>query len=127
MKSWLCPQGHKNALADATCFLCGAQSTVKVKEAKTIQKTSDKREEQMKLYLKKASVWLKGKVCLMCDLEGKKNTDVQPHHKQGREGDLLLDFSKIIPLCPKHHAWATEHSKEAIALGVSIARNQKEA
>jgi hypothetical protein len=125
MKSWLCPEGHKNDYSSEKCFLCGSVSTVRVKEAKGPKKNSDKREEQMKLYLKKASLWKKGKTCLMCDWEGKKNTDVTPHHQKGREGELLLDFSKIIPLCPKHHAWATEHSKEAIELGISLPRNQK--
>lgn len=123
MKGWICKQGHKNDADSVVCFLCGGESTVKIKESLWVKKNSDKRAEQMKLYLKKAAIWKKGKICLMCDWEGKNNTDVTPHHQQGRGGDLLLDFKKIVPLCLKHHVWVTEHSKEAIELGISLPRN----
>ena len=125
MKSWICSCGVKNDYDSAACYVCGKASNVKVKEYKGLERRSDKRAEQESLFAKKVAVWKKGKVCVMCDWEGKKNTNITPHHKQGRDGDLLLDFTKIIPLCVKHHGWATEHSNEAIALGISLPRNSR--
>lgn len=94
-----------------------------MKEPKPIRKNSKSREAQMNEYLKKVAKWKKGKICLMCDWEGKKNTDISCHHMGGKEGALLLDHTKWIPLCFTHHTWATEHSKEAIELGISLPRN----
>jgi len=43
------------------------------------------------------------------------------HHKQGR-GKHLLDVDTWLAVCPSCHHWITEHSKEAIALGLSTSR-----
>lgn len=87
------------------------------------KRVSDKRQEQNDVYFKMVEEWRVGKICVMCDWGGKKNTNITPHHQEGREGERLKDFTKIIPLCIKHHNWATEHSKEAIELGISLPRN----
>lgn len=123
MKSWICPRGHKNDIDDATCYLCGAASTVKPKEEKGIKKASDHRANQLAKYNAEVEKWKKGKCCVMCDWEGKKNTNITCHHMQGKEGALLLDKSKWVPLCIVHHVWVSEHSKEAIELGISLLRN----
>lgn len=88
------------------------------------KKVSDKRAAQLKDYNSQVEEWKKDKTCLMCDWEGLKKPCEHAHHSAGREGDRLLDFTKLVPLCAKHHIWATEHSKEAIELGISLPRNQ---
>lgn len=45
------------------------------------------------------------------------------HHMAGRSGDLLCDTEKWLVVCYKCHAWITEHSKEAIEMGLSLRRN----
>lgn len=47
----------------------------------------------------------------------------QVHHKAGRTGSLYLDVSKWLAICHECHTWATEHSKEAIEMGISERRN----
>lgn len=93
------------------------------KEPTYLNKVSDKRSIQLQQYNSKVERWKKGKNCLMCDWEGVKKPCEHAHHQEGREGNRLLDFTKIVPLCAKHHIWVTEHSKEAIELGISLPRN----
>jgi len=47
-----------------------------------------------------------------------------PHHMEGRDTvELLLDMSKWLAVCESCHGWITDHSKEAIAMGLSLRRN----
>jgi len=45
------------------------------------------------------------------------------HHMAGRLGDDLLDVGNFLPVCHRCHTWINEHSKEAIARGLSLRRN----
>lgn len=87
------------------------------------KKQSDKRAAQVNEYNAKVKKWKEGKTCVMCDWEGLKKPCEHAHHPAGREGERLLNFSELVPLCAKHHIWVTEHSKEAIELGISKPRN----
>lgn len=84
---------------------------------------SEKRKGQLDEYNAKVKKWKEGKTCVMCDWEGLKKPCEHAHHPAGREGERLLNFAELVPLCAKHHIWVTEHSKEAIELGVSLPRN----
>jgi len=73
--------------------------------------------------LKKA--WLpKHKVC-EAQLPGCTQTTTEVHHMEGREGALLLDTTKWLGVCHNCHQRITEHSREAIELGLSLPRNRK--
>lgn len=98
-----------------------SQPTVAQRPLKRISST---RRPDVDRYNREVSIWKRGKICLMCEWDGLKKPCEHCHHAQGREGALLLDKSKWVPLCAKHHIWVTEHSKEAIALGISLPRNQ---
>lgn len=88
-----------------------------------IKKVSPKRKEENTRYSRDVKKWKQGKFCVMCDWQGWKNTNVTNHHQMGRTNALLNDQTKWLPLCLKHHEWATKHSKEAIELGISLPRN----
>ncbi len=62
---------------------------------------------------------------LVCEakLKGCSQKATQVHHKQGRDGALLIDISKWLPVCHNCHSWITEHSAESIELGLSLKRN----
>lgn len=48
----------------------------------------------------------------------------QVHHMEGRDTiERLLDTNKWMAVCPPCHRWITDHSKEAIAMGLSMRRN----
>lgn len=96
-----------------------------VKPVKPLRKASVKRQKQLDEYNAQVKEWKKGKICVMCDWEGKTKPCEHAHHPAGREGGRLLNFTELIPLCAKHHIWVTEHSKEAIELGISLPRNGK--
>ena len=49
----------------------------------------------------------------------------QIHHKQGRRGILLIMSKLFSYLCHNCHDFCTEHSKEAIEIGLSLPRNSK--
>lgn len=93
------------------------------KSPKPLRKVSEHRQPELDRYRREVAIWKKGKICLMCDWEGLKKPCEECHHAQGREGALLMDKSKWVPLCGKHHTWVTRHSKEAIALGISLVRS----
>ncbi len=96
------------------------KATPIAKATKPIKKRSEKRATEEQIYGKLVAVWKKGKTCavegcgLPCD---------DCHHQAGKEGALLLDASKWLPMCRGHHTYFTEHSAEAIELGYSLNRN----
>lgn len=48
------------------------------------------------------------------------------HHKKGRVGDNYLNMTTWLAACHNCHHWITEHSKEAIELGLSTSRLKKD-
>lgn len=95
-----------------------------VKERKSLKKVSDKRKPELDRYNREVAIWKRGRYCRMCEWAGLMKHCDHAHHAAGREGKLLMDKSKWVPLCGLHHIWVTEHSKEAIELGISLPRNQ---
>ncbi len=75
-------------------------------------------------YAKLRKKWItEHKIC-EAHLKGCKQAANQVHHKQGREGSLMLDTSKWLAVCHNCHMWITEHSNESIEMGLSLKRNQ---
>ena len=48
------------------------------------------------------------------------------HHRRGRKGILLILSAYFGYMCRNCHSWCTHHSKEAKALGLSLAINNNE-
>lgn len=90
------------------------------KATKPIKKRSEKRATEEGIYSKLVAVWKKGKTCAV---EGCGLPCADCHHMQGREGALLLDTSKWLPVCAEHHAQITVDSAWAIREGYSLNRN----
>lgn len=103
---------------------------IKIKtKPKQIAKVSGKLAAALKVYSKKAEVWLRDKRCAVWPSE--KATEV--HHKMGRVGyadewarqhdiPLLIDERYWLPVSREGHVKITKQSKWAIERGFSILR-----
>lgn len=89
-----------------------------------VKKASDKRAGETKQYLKLRKVFLEANPACMARLEGCTRHAEAVHHKAGREGRLLLDVSKWLPICNSCHLYVTESSSEAVELGLSESRHK---
>ena len=101
-------------------FLCSAYCAIqykiegkKNKESKNalkpINRVSDKRKKQEAVYSVVRKQHLKYyPVCELCGSE-----TVEIHHKNGRNGERLIDANYFMTVCRKHHTWIHEHPKEA--------------
>ena len=87
---------------------------------KPIPKVSEHRKQELKEYAKDPIP--EGQVC---EFPGCSKKATDKHHPAGRQGKRLNGKKKY--LCRKHHDWITEHSKEAIEMGLSEFRNRKSA
>lgn len=99
------------------------------KKVYKIKPRSTKRAKQEQEYNKKRKKILAERPICECgriDENGKvcDRPATEIHHQKGRIGSLLTDERYMLPINAECHIWATEHSKEAIAQGVSIRRNK---
>lgn len=81
-----------------------------------VRHASKKRAALLRIYAKRRRMFLEANPFCRC---GRPATEV--HHMAGR-GALLLEESKWKALCHTCHHWATEHPREAIAVGLSLPR-----
>lgn len=98
----------------------------KPKKQKPIAKVSVKRKEKNKEYKILSSYFLSENTLCLAKIKGtctQKATEV--HHKAGRSGTNFLDTKTWLPICSRCHHWITEHSAQAIELGLSTSRNKK--
>jgi hypothetical protein len=89
-----------------------------------IKKVSLKRSDSLKEYRVESAIFIKENPVCGMNLPGCTKKATQVHHKKGRENDLLLKKEFWMPGCDSCHTWCTEHSKEAIELGLSISRHK---
>lgn len=99
----------------------GKPQFVLKRQNKPIAKASKKRLVELRNYSVLRKDYLKDFPNCQAKLEGckKKATDI--HHQVGR-GANLNNTDTWISICRPCHVWVTEHSKEAIELGLSISR-----
>ncbi len=88
-----------------------------------IRPVSLRRSDQLKEYSRERKWWLvlpENRFCVVAAsgilhplgiAQKVRTTDV--HHKDGREGKLLLDKSKWLAVCRPGHTWIHDHSNEA--------------
>lgn len=89
------------------------------------KKIADKRRSEISLYTKERKLYLAVNKQCLASLHGCTKVATDVHHKKGRENKLLLDKQYWLPVCRSCHDWITEHSKEAIEMGLSVSRHQK--
>ena len=95
-----------------------------LKPTKTkIKQVSEPRKKKLKGYTQLRKEWLPNHPDCEANLSGCTKESTQVHHKQGREGDLLLDTTKWLAICDNCHIFITDNSKIAIELGLSLRRN----
>ncbi len=109
------------------CASCNAaerkrvKNKMKVKVVEPIRKVADKRAGQLREYSKLRKEYLA--LYPVCEVEDCNEMATEIHHQRGAEGERLLDTNFFFAVCRAHHTHYTEHSKEAIELGVSLPRN----
>jgi hypothetical protein len=84
---------------------------------------SDKRVKELAQYRKENRQFLKDNPT--CQVPGCCRPSTEVHHRQGRENGLLLDQSKWMAICNPCHRFYTDHSREAIEIGISISKHKK--
>lgn len=95
----------------------------KVAEKRVIAKKSANQIDREIEYARKRKNWLPLHQMCEAELKGCQGSANQVHHMAGRSGDLLLDSDKWLACCHRCHTWITEHSAEAITMGLSLRRN----
>ena len=86
-----------------------------------MRKVSTKRARELRMYGKLRADFLEGKMCeaMLLSCQGRA-TEI--HHKAGRTNERLCDESNFLAVCRVCHTWITEHSKQAIEMGLSKKR-----
>ena len=91
---------------------------------KAIAKKSKKRSALDRLYAAARKAWLPDHLVCEMQLPGCTYHTTEVHHTEGRETpEKLLDTTRWLGGCHNCHAWVTEHSAEAIEMGLSGRRN----
>jgi hypothetical protein len=91
------------------------------KKPSKIKAASEKRILALAQYKAQRIVFLKEHLICGADLDGCRKKATEVHHKIGR-GIHLNDTEHWLAICRNCHTWITEHSKEAIELGLSERR-----
>lgn len=95
-----------------------------IKEIKTIPKTSDKRKELEKEYLKlKKQMMAESNKC-EAKLSGCTKVAVDMHHMKGRGKNLTANRENLIRVCRSCHQLITENSLLAFELGLSKSKHK---
>lgn len=97
-----------------------------IAKARGIKKQSEHLATDLVLYDKKRRQFLKEHPECEIKKPGCKGKSKHVHHKEGREGPLLLDDTKWLAACDGPcHEEITEHSREAIEEGHSRSKHKK--
>lgn len=99
------------------------EKAVESKRNQPIAKKSANQIDREIEYAKIRKAWLPLHAACEAKLKGCQGAANQVHHMAGRGGDLLTDTDKWLACCHNCHTWITEHSAEAVALGLSLRRN----
>jgi hypothetical protein len=92
----------------------------KKEKSKRIKPLAEKRREQYKQW-----PVIRDR-CLVehpfCEWPGCSKRSVDAHHTEGKEGERLLDATKLKALCRKHHNWCKEKPELAEKVGMIKSR-----
>lgn len=110
----------------ATCYNCARKHFKPIQASKTtkpIQKVSDKQSKLLREYSRLREQYLRQHPICQAKVKCKGRIASDLHHQKGR-GKYLCDTTFFLSTCRECHDWITEHSKEAIELGLSVSRLQ---
>lgn len=124
-------EGCFNATENPDIGLCATharearkKAAPKEKPRKTrISKTADPEREAIYHAIK--DIWIQQPENYFCDVCKTANT-TEPHHKEGRLGDLLFDVRKWLPVCRHCHENIERNPEIAYRNGWSLLRNSNE-
>jgi len=94
---------------------------------KPIRNRTKKRARQEAIYARNRIKYLNKNDACRAQLACCKYVATDIHHKEGREGDLLLDESKWLSVCRNCHDWIENNPEEAKELDLSLSRLAKTA
>ncbi len=82
-----------------------------------IRKVSKKRAKELRIYAPLRGRFLQEHP--FCQVVGcAPMCASEVHHRDGRNGQRLLNVDKFVAVCREHHAWIHSHPKEARKLGL---------
>ncbi len=93
------------------------------KQKTKIKQSSDLTIKLSTIYRSLAPRWLTHNKLCRARFAGCTHKATQVHHMFKRTGFWLIMTKFFFPICRSCHRYATDHSKEAIAAGVSISRH----
>lgn len=93
-----------------------------IEKPKSVAPVSKKRQVAMDEYGKKRHLFLIANPTCKAKLVGCSGPSTEVHHKAGRIGDNYLNLNNWLAVCRSCHSWITDHSKEAIEMGLSDSR-----
>lgn len=91
-----------------------------LKSYKKINPISDRRKKELLIYNGVRDLYLK--MNPVCEFPKCNSREVQLHHRAGRSGRMLYEYSYFCSLCHAHHMWVHENDKEARAMGLLLQR-----
>ena len=92
------------------------------KPKKRIKQVSKKRQTERREYKKLRDAYLAEHPDCEMKLKGCTVQATEGHHMKGCRGAMLLDVRYFMAACRSCHDWVTEHSAEAIKMGLSLKR-----
>lgn len=105
-----------------------SQKTAREKKPKArtaLAKNTPKRLKQESKYSRLCRAFkLANPFCKRCADMGLETPTRDVHHMMGKEGELLLDVSKFLPLCRLCHNWMDDNPMDAIVQGYSLSRHR---
>lgn len=87
-----------------------------------INKVSATQKIKNAAYNARVKEWKKEPENAMCCFPGCNMPVDDNHHAGGKIGPNLMDETKWKPLCRPHHIYVTDHSAEAVRLGLTESR-----
>lgn len=127
----ICPHTNRKILAKGKCKYCYWEEYVKKQRQKlivprgTISQVSTQRDKLNKIYTILCKELKPQHTKCETNLPGCTHKATEIHHMKGRRG-LLLILSKYFAYhCPNCHRWVTDHSKEAVEIGLSLPINSQ--
>ena len=109
---------YKNIAGKKYCKQCAYS----VQKPKKIKQVSVKKQKTDVEYSTLRKEFLSNYSFCLAKLTNCTGFATEVHHKSGRSGDNYLNTDTWLPICRSCHTWITEHSREAIELGLSDSR-----
>lgn len=97
---------------------------IRVYNTKKIKQVSTRQQKLNTAYAVLRKEFMKANPHCQAKLDGCTYIATDCHHRRGR-GEYFLDASTYLAVCSACHRWITEHSAEAIEMGLSESRLNK--